>query len=146
MISFPLTPVNRTMTKKLLITGSLLAGVSVILGAFAAHWLKANISTPALTNFHTAVHYQMVHALAILIMAALPNKFHTRFFGPAFYAFLTGVILFSGSIYLLSLREITGWDWPWIGPVTPLGGLLLIAGWILLILTAATTGDKPADK
>lgn len=130
------------MTKKLIITGSLLAGLSVILGAFAAHWLKVNISTTALTNFHTAVQYQMVHAMAILIMAALPKKLHTRLFSFAFYSFLTGIILFSGSIYLLSIREITGRDWPWMGPVTPLGGILLIGGWILLICSVIRAGDK----
>ncbi len=130
------------MTKKLLITGSILAALSVVLGAFAAHWLKANISITALTNFHTAVNYQMVHALAILVMAALPMRFHGKLFRSAYYAFLTGIIFFSGSIYLLSTREITGWYWPWIGPVTPLGGLLLIVGWILLIFTASSVHES----
>lgn len=124
------------MTKSLLITGSILAGLSVVFGAFGAHWLKANIGPDALTSFQTAVHYQMIHALAILIMAALPGKFHIRFFRFAYYAFLSGVIFFSGSIYLLATREISGWSWPWIGPLTPFGGLLLIVGWILMIFTA----------
>lgn len=124
------------MTKQLLITGSILAGLSVVLGAFAAHWLKENIGINELNNFHTAVNYQMYHALALLMMAALPQKFHIRLFRLAFYAFLTGVILFSGSLYLLSTREITGFYWPWIGPVTPVGGLLLISGWALLVVTA----------
>jgi uncharacterized membrane protein YgdD (TMEM256/DUF423 family) len=124
------------MTKNLLITGSILAGLSVALGALGAHWLKANISSAALTSFQTGVQYQMYHALAILIMAALPTRFHVRLFRIAFFAFLTGVIFFSGSIYLLSTREITGWTWSWMGPVTPLGGLMFIAGWILLIFTS----------
>jgi uncharacterized membrane protein YgdD (TMEM256/DUF423 family) len=129
------------MTKNLLITGSILAGLSVALGALGAHWLKQNISPDALTGFQTGVHYQMFHALAILTMAALPRKFHTRLFLFAFYAFLTGVIFFSGSIYLLSTREITGWSWWWMGPVTPLGGMLFIAGWILMIFTAIRVDD-----
>ncbi|MBK6965304.1 MAG: DUF423 domain-containing protein [Bacteroidales bacterium] len=124
------------MTKNLLITGSILAGLSVALGALGAHWLKQNLSPAALTSFQTGVQYQMYHALAILIMAALPTRFHVRLFRIAFFAFLTGVIFFSGSIYLLSTREITGWTWSWMGPVTPLGGLMFIAGWILLIFTA----------
>jgi len=133
------------MTKKLIITGSLLSGLSVIFGAFAAHWLKANINATALANFHTAVHYQMFHALAILVMAALPLKFHNGIFRLAFYSLLTGIILFSGSVYLLSIREITGWYWPWLGPVTPLGGVLLIMGWILLIFASIKTHDKPVE-
>jgi len=132
------------MTKRLLITGSFLAALSVILGAFAAHWLKVNINASALASFHTAVNYQMVHALAILVMAALPQKYQGRLFSYAYYAFLTGVVFFSGSIYLLATREITGWYWSWIGPVTPLGGLLMITGWLLLIFTAIATGDEPA--
>ncbi len=124
------------MTKNLLITGSILAGLSVALGALGAHWLKQNLSPAALTSFQTGVQYQMYHALAILIMAALPTRFHVRLFRIAFFAFLTGVIFFSGSIYLLSTREITGWTWSWMGPVTPLGGLMFIAGWILLIFTS----------
>jgi uncharacterized membrane protein YgdD (TMEM256/DUF423 family) len=133
------------MTKKLLITGSILAALSVIFGAFAAHWLKANISTSALANFHTAVNYQMIHALAILVMAALPKKFHSGLFRFAYYAFLTGIILFSGSIYLLATREMTGWYWPWIGPVTPLGGLMFITGWVLLIVSAIGVKDEAAE-
>lgn len=129
------------MTKKLLITGSILAGLSVALGALGAHWLKENISSAAVASFQTGVHYQMVHALAMLVMAALPVKFHNKLFRFAYYAFLTGTILFSGSIYLLSTREITGWDWPWMGPVTPLGGILFITGWILMILSAFRVDD-----
>ena len=133
------------MTKNLLITGSILAGLSVALGALGAHWLKENISSAAVTSFQTGVHYQMVHALAILVMAALPLRFHNKPFRFAFYAFLTGTILFSGSIYLLSTREITGWEWPWVGPVTPLGGLLFITGWILLIYAAPKAVDGLKD-
>lgn len=130
------------MTKKLLITGSILAGLSVALGALGAHWLKVNISSSALISFQTGVQYQMYHALTMLMMAALPRKFHIRLFRFAFYAFLTGIIFFSGSIYLLSTREITGWSWSWMGPLTPLGGILFIAGWILLIFTAVRVKNE----
>lgn len=130
------------MTKKLLITGSILAGLSVALGALGAHWLKENISAAAVTSFQTGVHYQMVHALAMLVMAALPIKYQNKLFRYAYYAFLTGTILFSGSIYLLSTRGITGWEWPWLGPVTPLGGILFITGWILMIFSAFRIDDR----
>jgi uncharacterized membrane protein YgdD (TMEM256/DUF423 family) len=130
------------MTKQLLITGSILAALSVGLGALAAHWLKANISPANVINFDTAARYQMYHALAILIMAALPAKYHIRLFRLTFYSFLTGIIFFSGSVYLLATREITGLQLSWIGPVTPVGGLLFITGWILLIYTAIKVSKK----
>lgn len=130
------------MTKKLIITGSILAGLSVALGALAAHWLKANISATNVANFDTAARYQMYHALAILFMAALPDKFHIKYFRIAFYMFLTGIILFSGSIYLLATRELTGLQLSWIGPVTPLGGILFIGAWIFLAITAIKITEK----
>lgn len=130
------------MTKKLLITGSILAGLSVALGALGAHWLKENISAAAVTGFQTGVHYQMVHALTMLVMAALPIRYQNNLFRYAYYAFLTGTILFSGSIYLLSTRGISGWEWPWLGPITPLGGILFITGWILMIFSAFRINDR----
>jgi uncharacterized membrane protein YgdD (TMEM256/DUF423 family) len=130
------------MTKKLIITGSILAGLSVALGALAAHWLKANISPANVANFDTAARYQMYHALAILIMAALPEKFHIKPFRYAYYAFLCGTIFFSGSIYFLATRELTGLQMSWIGPVTPLGGLMFISGWVLLIFSAFKVSNK----
>jgi uncharacterized membrane protein YgdD (TMEM256/DUF423 family) len=124
------------MTKQLLITGSIVAALAVALGALGAHWLKENISSTNMQNFETAVRYQMYHAIAILVMATLPARFHIRPFRFAYYSFLTGIILFSGSVYLLSTRELSGIQWPWIGPVTPVGGLLFIAGWLFLVITA----------
>ena len=124
------------MKKQMIITGSLLAALSVALGALAAHWLKANISAASVQSFDTAVKYQLTHALAMLIMVALAEKFHTRLYKYAYYAFLFGIILFSGSIYLLSTRELTHITWTWLGPLTPLGGLSFITGWILLSIAA----------
>jgi uncharacterized membrane protein YgdD (TMEM256/DUF423 family) len=133
------------MKNQLIIAGSILAALSVVFGAFAAHWLKANISAANLQNFDTAVRYQMYHALAILFLATLSEKFHIRLFRIAFYAFFTGIIFFSGSIYLLATRELTGFQLAWIGPVTPVGGLLFITGWVLLIFTALRIPNKPED-
>ncbi|NOU48307.1 MAG: DUF423 domain-containing protein [Bacteroidales bacterium] len=131
------------MKNQLLIAGGILAALSVVFGAFAAHWLKAHISAVNLQNFDTAVHYQMYHALAILFLATLSEKFHIKLFRLAFYAFFTGIIFFSGSIYLLATREVTGLQLSWIGPVTPVGGLLFITGWVLLIFTALRIPAKP---
>lgn len=125
----------------MIITGSLLAALSVALGALAAHWLKANISAASVLSFDTAVKYQLTHALAMLIMVALAEKFHTRLYKYAYYAFLFGIILFSGSIYLLSTRELTHITWTWLGPLTPLGGLSFITGWILLSIAAYRVND-----
>ena len=130
------------MKKQMIITGSLLAALSVALGALAAHWLKANISLAGVQSFDTAVKYQMYHALAILIMVALPEKFRVKPYKYAYYAFLVGIILFSGSIYLLSTRELTQINWSWLGPLTPLGGLSFLAGWILLSIAAFMANEK----
>jgi uncharacterized membrane protein YgdD (TMEM256/DUF423 family) len=130
------------MTKQFLVTGSILAALSVALGALAAHWLKANISPANVLNFDTAARYQMYHALAILLLAALPAKFHIDLLRYSYYSFLTGVIFFSGSIYLLATREITGLQISWIGPVTPIGGLLFISGWVLLIFATIKVSKK----
>ena len=129
------------MKKQMIITGSLLAALSVALGALAAHWLKANISAASVQSFDTAVKYQLTHALAMMIMVALAEKFHTRLYKYAYYAFLFGIILFSGSIYLLSTRELTHITWTWLGPLTPLGGLSFITGWILLSIAAYRVND-----
>lgn len=130
------------MTKTLILIGCILAGLSVALGAMAAHWLKANISIDNLNNFDTAVRYQMYHALAILFMAALPDKFQIKLFHLAWRAFLIGAILFSGSIYLLATRELTGFQLSWIGPLTPIGGILFLTGWILLLFTTIRVMGK----
>lgn len=130
------------MKIQMMITGSLLAAISVALGALAAHWLKANISLVSIQSFDTAVKYQMYHALAILIMVALPEKFHVKPYKYAYYAFLIGIFLFSGSIYLLSTRELTQITWTWLGPLTPLGGLSFITGWILLSVAAYKANEK----
>lgn len=127
---------------RLIATGGIMAAVGVALGALGAHWLKDNISMTDSQNFETAVRYLMYHAFAILLMAALSHSIHNRYFIYAFHAFWIGTLLFSGSIMLLSTRELTGAYWQWLGPVTPLGGLLFIAGWILLVVA----GYKAAEE
>ncbi len=113
-------------------TGSLLAGTGVVLGALGAHYLKQNLSVTSLQSFETGVRYQLYHAMAILFLSVLPLKLSGRYCKWAFYAFLFGTLFFSGSIYLLSTAALTGINLPWLGPVTPVGGLLFITGWIIL--------------
>jgi len=124
------------MQKTFLLAGTLLGALAVILGAFGAHALKAKISLDNLQIFETGVRYQFYHALALLLLALLFDKISPGSAQIAGYCFIAGVILFSGSIYLLATRELFGIDsWKKIlGPITPLGGLSLISGWLLFFM------------
>lgn len=123
-----------------MLKGALLAGLSVALGAFAAHGLEKHLESGLMTerqlhNFETAARYQMYHALAIVVCALLLRQPATRMLKAAPWLFAAGILLFSGSLYLLSVRDIIGLEnWQWLGPVTPLGGLCFMAGWVLLAL------------
>ena len=115
-----------------IIWGSSLAVLGVVLGAFAAHILDKQLSEDELMSFQTGVRYQIYHALAILILAVLPLK-NVRI---CTKLFAWGTLLFSGSIYLLTLDRIIGVNFSGLGWITPIGGLVLIAGWLQLIRTA----------
>lgn len=115
---------------------TLLGGTSVILGAFGAHALKESLDPHYLQSFETGVRYQMYHALVLLVLAMLKSKFEAPLLRYAAISFTLGVLLFSGSIYGLSLGSLTDTSLRWLGPVTPLGGLLLITGWMLLFVFA----------
>ena len=109
-----------------LFAGALLCGTGVALGALAAHALKSSLSAYSMAAFETGVRYQLVHGLALLACSALESRRRT---GLAALAFLLGTLLFSGSLYVLALSGPKEF-----GPVTPVGGVLLIAGWIILLL------------
>jgi uncharacterized membrane protein YgdD (TMEM256/DUF423 family) len=111
--------------------GAILAGLAVGLGAFGAHALRARLEPRSLEIYETAVRYQMYHAFAMLAVAWLLSR-NIPGAANAGWAFLTGILLFSGSLYLMAL---TGWSW--LGPITPLGGLAFLTGWGLLALAAA---------
>ncbi len=122
------------MTTRLAATiGAIFGGLAVILGAFGAHALRSRLSPGDLEIFETAVRYQMYHAFALLAAAWLISR-NAPGAGGAAWAFIGGVIVFSGSLYLL---VATGARW-W-GAVTPIGGLAMIAGWLLLALAAWRT-------
>lgn len=118
------------MKKKLLIVASLSGALVVGLGAFGAHGLKSIVSEDSLKVFHTGVEYQFYHTLAMLFTGLLIEKFPSRFITAAGVLFIAGIILFSGSLYLLSTIE----SLRWLGAVTPIGGLCFIAGWISLAI------------
>ncbi|MGS2721598.1 DUF423 domain-containing protein [Paraglaciecola aestuariivivens] len=107
------------------------AMISVILGAFAAHGLKGRITDTLLQAFQTGVQYQMYHSLALILLVILYRLMpHVLVIYSAGFM-LAGILLFSGSLYVLALTQIK-----WFGPITPIGGLCLIIGWALLVLYA----------
>jgi uncharacterized membrane protein YgdD (TMEM256/DUF423 family) len=123
------------MNKTYIAIGAILAAVAVVFGALGAHWLKENISMADLQSFETAVRYQMYHALGISLLGLIQPKFKGIMLHMAFHFFWVGSLLFSGSIYLLSTASFSGLYVSWLGPVTPIGGLLLILGWVLIAYT-----------
>jgi uncharacterized membrane protein YgdD (TMEM256/DUF423 family) len=120
------------MQKKILIIAALLGGLSVALGAFAAHQLKELVSADIFQIFETAVRYQMYHALTLLATGILLQQFPVKQLRWAASLFVVGIILFSGSLYLLCYIKHQQIPATWVGAITPFGGVCFIAGWILL--------------
>ena len=124
------------MHRRIIASGIIFGGLAVALGAFGAHGLERLTSDGnILQDFRTGVQYQMYHALALLASGILFQNFNVKWIRWAATLFITGILLFSGSLYLLTFLKIQGSDAvSWVGPVTPVGGLLLIAGWICLLI------------
>lgn len=121
------------MHRGFLKTACILAALSVGLGAFAAHGLKNYVNNTALATFETAVRYQFYHVFALLIAGILYKDYSFQATRISGWLFITGIILFSGSLYMLALLQATVQPgYRWIGALTPLGGLSFIAGWVLL--------------
>ena len=120
------------MDRPFFILGSILGGLGVILGAFGAHILKARVEAGLLEIFETGERYQMYHALALLVVAAIMTRWPTSgLLSVGGWLFLVGTILFSGSLYLLTVSGAL-----WFGAITPIGGLAFVAGWICLAIAA----------
>ena len=120
------------MDKFFLQAGSLLGLTGVAIGAFGAHSLRAKLTAAGrMDTFETAVKYQFYHALALvlvgILMQQLSNPAALKYLNWSGSSFLLGVLIFSGSLYVLCLTGVT-----WLGAITPLGGLFMIAGWALL--------------
>ncbi|EMA6343346.1 DUF423 domain-containing protein [Bacillus cytotoxicus] len=107
--------------------GCIAAGLSVALGAFGAHGLENKVSAKMLEVWKTGVTYQMFHAGGLLIVALLMDKIQSSLVSAAGWFMVAGIIMFSGSLYALSITGIK-----FFGPITPLGGVAFIVGWILL--------------
>lgn len=120
------------MTTIALISGAIFGLTAVIFGAFGAHLLKKKLTQDQLQSFETGVKYQMYHAIILLLLGFQLND-KTTINNYIIYAFITGVILFSFSIYGLVISSANNKKIKALGPITPLGGLFLIIGWALLI-------------
>ena len=121
------------MEKKIISTAAILGMLAIILGAFGAHALKKVLALDQLATFETGVRYQTYHALFLLLIGIMPN-ITQKAKKYIYYFTVFGVILFSGSIYLLATNNLTSFDFKIIGFVTPIGGLLLILAWGTLLL------------
>jgi uncharacterized membrane protein YgdD (TMEM256/DUF423 family) len=120
------------MERRFLFLASLAGGLAVILGAFGAHGLKGRLDPAQLDVFEVGVRYHMYHALALLALAALLSRRPAeRLLQAAGWLFLAGMVLFSGSLYLLALTGIRA-----LGMITPVGGHAFIAGWLSMALAA----------
>jgi len=123
------------MHKGFLRTAAVLGVLAVTLGAFGAHGLKKIVPPETLGTFETGVRYQFYHTLALLAIAILFEKFPLRSIRYAGICFITGIVLFSGSLYLLTLLQATNTvGLRGIGAITPIGGVFFIAGWVCLFI------------
>jgi uncharacterized membrane protein YgdD (TMEM256/DUF423 family) len=121
---------NINMNKFALLSGSILGFLTVAIGAFGAHGLKNILeSNNRIVTFETAVLYQAIHALALLLVGLLASKLDSSLLSYAAYAFVFGTMVFSGSLYTLSITNIT-----FFGAITPIGGLFFLIGWFMLFL------------
>lgn len=119
------------MDRTFVMIGALAGVVGVALGAFGAHGLRGRLSPEMLAVFETGVRYQMYHALALLALGALGTAIGGRLLTIAGWSFTAGIVLFSGSLYLLALTDIR-----MLGAITPLGGVAFLVGWACLAIAA----------
>jgi len=111
-----------------IIIGSALAALAVAIGAFGAHGLKSRVSADDLIIFETGVRYHMYHSLALILLGLIGVNFQSNVVQLPAILFLVGIIIFSGTLYLIPLTGLR-----WLGAITPIGGTALILGWIMLI-------------
>ncbi len=127
------------MNTKWLAIAAINGFLAVAAGAFGAHALKGTLDADAMNAFDVGVRYQMYHALALLAVASVCHARPSRAVRAAGICMLIGIVLFTGSLYGLTLL-----NWRWLGPVTPIGGVFLLIGWLLLAM-GAVRNSPPAD-
>lgn len=124
------------MNKRIIITASFLGALAVVFGAFGAHALKKILSADQIAVWQTGVQYHFYHTFALLFLTTF-GRFKNNLINFSSYCFTIGIILFSGSLYLLSVKDYFNWTGlGFLGPITPVGGLLFILGWLSLLLAA----------
>jgi uncharacterized membrane protein YgdD (TMEM256/DUF423 family) len=124
------------MNKQIIITASLFGALAVIAGAFGAHALKDSLSPYQLEVWQTGVQYQFYHVFALLFLSTF-TRFKNKVIVSTYYLFTFGIVLFSGSLFLLACRDLIHMPGlSVLGPVTPIGGLLFIIGWVFLAFAA----------
>ncbi len=124
------------MNNRTLAWASAILLLAVGLGAFGAHGIETRVDIKAYHNWQTAAQYQFYHGLALLGLATLEGRLATRLITLVRILFVLGVVCFSGSLYMLATREMMGTDvlTRFLGPITPLGGLLFMCGWMVLLV------------
>ncbi len=130
------------MTKQFLITTGLMGALSVIMGAVGAHILECNISVNHMGLFNTANQFVMFHALALLALTFMNRYVKRSYTTTIYYLFVIGIALFSGTLYISSLKELTGFGPSILSKLVPVGGLLLIAGWITIVMSGLNYNHK----
>jgi len=121
--------------------GLIFCALAVVTGAFGAHSLKGILSMTALQNWETASRYQFYHGIGLVIAGFCYDSSAMQGWRWSARFFMAGIVLFSGSLYSMSLSEISGTRLVWLGPVTPIGGLCFIAGWLSPILIPKGKGQ-----
>ena len=129
--------------KKLLLICSIFGALAVVLGAFGAHGLKSVLPIDKLATFKTGVTYHFYHSITLLFVAILLKLSPLKWIKWSAICFILGIILFSGSLYLLATREVIGLvNYKWLGPITPIGGVFFILGWLFLGMGGLKYNDK----
>lgn len=130
------------MHKTFLIVASILGSLAVAMGAFGAHALKRMVSDAAVNIFETAVRYQFYHVFAIALVGILFKDFTNKWMIWAGYLFIVGIILFSGSLYVLTyIKAAVKPGYNWVGIITPVGGLAFVAGWLFIAMGLIKGGN-----
>lgn len=130
------------MKRRFLAAGALMALLATVFGALGAHAFKPQLSPDQLESFKTATQYQFYHALALIAVGIISAHWQDKFMLWSGYLFLSGILIFSGSIYVLSTQEISHIRAPFLGPFTPVGGLCFMAGWISFIISLFRMKDE----
>ena len=121
---------------------AILGGLGVILGAFGSHWLRSKVDMNMADAYKTGITYHLVHVLVMFITLLLGDMGKLKNAVPTARFFALGIILFSGSLYIMSFAKAFGSNFSFLGPVTPMGGMAFIIGWIYMFINL----NKPTDK